>query len=91
MAKPVDFPQSNLNLVGTPEDTAAGNVVGLPAYRYHDLDGQSHVISCWELDEEEKAEVARTGKVWFTCWGQTHAPIYISGVTLFEDAKDDHS
>lgn len=33
------------------------------------LDGkEGEVISCWELTEEEKAEVARTGRLWLSVW-----------------------
>jgi hypothetical protein len=80
MALGVAFEEAN-GVLGapTPEDAAAGTVYGLPIHRYRDLDGQVHVLSKWQLTPEELDEVARTGVVWFSCWGSTHAPMWISG------------
>jgi hypothetical protein len=88
MARPVTFPEANAVLTGSPEDRAAGTVLDLPIHRCRDLDGAHHVVSCWELDNEEWAEVARTGRIWLTSWGQTHPPIAVAGAraTLFPDA-----
>lgn len=80
MATGVEFPEVNLRLrAPTPEDAAAGTVYALPVHRYRDLDGNSHVLSKWQLEPEELAEVIRTGVVWFSCWGPTHPPMWISG------------
>ncbi len=80
MAKGIAFPEANLVLAApTAEDIAAGTVYSLHVHRYRDLDGQSNVLSKWELTPEELAEVARTGVVWFNCWGATHPPMWISG------------
>lgn len=85
MAVGVHFAEANLVLgAPTPEDAAADTVYALHVHRYQDLDGQPHVLSKWELSEEEKAEVLRTGCVWFGCWGQTHPPMWISGKDPFE-------
>lgn len=84
MAIGIQFPESNLLLgAPTPEDAAAGTVYGLPVHRYRDLDGNSQVLSKWQLSEEELAEVAKTSIVWFNCWGHTHPPIWISGTNPF--------
>lgn len=83
MAEPVAFPESNLTLVGSPEDRAAGTVLDLPTHRYRDLDGHPHVISCWKLSPDELAEIVRTGLVWFHSWGETHPPISIQGASPF--------
>jgi hypothetical protein len=80
LATGIPFPESNLTLgAPTPEDAAAGTVYGLPVHRYRDLDGNPQVLSKWQLSEDELAEVAKTGVVWFNCWGLTHPPIWISG------------
>jgi len=80
MAVGVPFPEANLVLAPpTPEDAAAGTVYGLQVHRWRDLDGQAHVLSKWKLTPGELAEIARTGVVWFHCWGRTHPPIAISG------------
>jgi hypothetical protein len=85
MAKPVDFPQSNLTLVGSPEDKAAGIVVDLPVHRYQDLDGNWHVISKWKLTPDEEAEVMLTGCVWLHSWGHTHPPIAVDGTDPWKE------
>jgi hypothetical protein len=88
MAKGVPFPQSNAVLgAPTPEDAAAGTVYGLPVHRYRDLDNNPQVLSKWQLTPEELEEVRRTGVVWFSCWGNTHAPMWISGHDPFQMAK----
>ena len=84
MAQGVAFPEANATLgAPTPEDAAAGTVYGLPVHRYRDLDGQRHVLSKWKLSADEIEEVQRTGVVWFSCWGDTHAPMWISGTDPF--------
>lgn len=88
MATGINFPQAN-GVLGapTPEDAAAGTVYGLPVHRYRDLDGRHHVLSKWQLTPEEIAEVARTGVIWFTCWGQSHAPMHIFAGDPFAEAR----
>lgn len=88
MAEPVAFPESNAVLTGSPEDRAAGTVLDLPIHRYRDLDRNSHVISCWRLTNEEWAEVARTGLIWFHAWGETHPPVSIIGLSPFVARPD---
>jgi hypothetical protein len=88
LAEPTDFPESNLTLVGTPEDKAAGTVIDLPTHRYRDLDGNQHVISCWKLTVDEIAEILRTGVIWFHAWGHTHPPISIQGTCPFKRDED---
>lgn len=83
MATPCSFPEQNAVLVGTPEDRAAGTVLDLPIHRYRDLDNAPHVISCWELTDAEREEVARTGRVWLHSWGDTHPPIAVGGQAPF--------
>ena len=84
MAVGVPFPEANLILgAPTPEDAAAGTVYGLHVHRYRDLDGNPQILSKWQLTPEELEEVQRTGVVWFNCWGETHAPMWISGADPF--------
>lgn len=85
MATGETFPEANTVLgAPTPEDAMAGTVYGLPVHRYRDLDGKPNLISMWRLTDEELEEVKRTGVVWFGCWGQTHAPMWISGRSPFD-------
>jgi len=85
MAVGVPFPEANLILgPPTPEDAAADTVYSLHVHRYRDLDGNPHVISKWQLSAEELEEVMRTGVIWFSCWGNTHPPIWLSGTDPFD-------
>lgn len=85
MAKGIPFPESNLVLrAPTPEDAAAGTVYDLHVHRYRDLDGRPNVISKWQFDPAELADVvACGGAFWFNCWGETHPPIWITGHNPF--------
>ena len=85
MAKGVDFPQSNLTLQGSEEDRAAGNVYDLFAYRFRDLDNVANIITCWELSDDEIAEIVRTRRVWCRALGHTQPPMCIQGDSPFED------
>lgn len=85
MAVGVPFAEANCVLrAPTQEDAAAGTVYDLHVHRYRDLDGAPQVLSKWQLSDEEKAEVLRTGCIWFGCWGQTHPPMWISGTDPFD-------
>lgn len=85
MALGLPFDEANLVLrAPTLEDAAADTVYDLHVHRYRDLDGQPHVLSKWQLTPDELAEVNRTGGVvWFSCWGSTHPPMWISGSNPF--------
>lgn len=91
MAEGIPFAEANTVLTApTREDAAAGTVYDLHVHRYRDLDGRPNVISKWQLSAEELAEVNRTGGViWFSCWGETHPPMWLSGHDPFvrEDVK----
>lgn len=84
MAEPAAFPESNLTLLGSPEDRAAGTVIDLHAFRFRDLDGQARIITAWRLSPAELAEVARTGIVWVDAWGETQPPMSLAGFSPFE-------
>lgn len=87
MAKGIDFPQANSTLgAPTVEDAAAGTVYGLRVRKYVDLDGVPNVLSCWELTDEEVELVVLHRRVWFNVWGQTHAPLFITGHDPFGTA-----
>lgn len=80
MAIAVRFPQVNLVLrAPTPEDAAAGTVYDLHAYRYRDLDGAPQVLSCWELTDDEVALIVETRRIWANNWGETIAPMFLTG------------
>lgn len=55
MAKPIPFPGADPE----PQRSTSGAYGDLPAKTLGD-----RTLSCWQLDEQEREEVARTGKVW---------------------------
>lgn len=85
MATAVPFDEANDVLrAPTPEDAAAGTVYDLHIHRYRDLDGRANVLSKWQLTQEELADVvASGGAIWFSCWGGTHPPIWLTGSDPF--------
>lgn len=87
MASPADFPQQN-GVFGAPPGHE-GTVEALPIHRSPYPDGTPVIISCWHLSEAERAEVARTGKVWLHVWGRTHAPVYVGGESPFVQDADE--
>lgn len=72
MAEPTEFPGMTGSLKPPPGDEE--RVGPLPVRR---LEGR--VVSCWRLSPEELAEVQRTGVVWLSIFGHTHAPVAITG------------
>lgn len=73
MARGVKFPEAD-TLLGPPPGSTEEEVYSLPVKR---LEGK--VISCWELDPDEWAEVARTGRVWLQLWGSSMPPALVAG------------
>ncbi len=65
------------------EDT----VCDLPICRTHDSDGNSLVISVWELSDEDVEELIKNKKLYFSCMGLTHPPIQLSIHSIFVDGS----
>jgi hypothetical protein len=86
MAQGVPFDEANTVLrAPTPLDAAEGTVHDLHVHRYHDAVGRPNVLSKWQLTADELAEVNRTGGVlWYGNWGDTHPPMWISGLDPFD-------
>lgn len=85
MATPIEFPEQNTILKAAPGTESW--VRDLPIYRqYPDGVNDKCVVSCWELSAEELAEVARTGVVYFQCFGLTHPPVSVWGTSPFRPA-----
>lgn len=53
--KPIDFPQAN-----TVHGASQPQYLPLPAYTDH----EGRVISCWELTDDEREKIAKTGLLW---------------------------
>lgn len=60
MALPIQFQGANLVLA-----PPAGFELEVPMLPVRRL-GDGHQVSCWVLTPDERAEVARTGKVWLS-------------------------
>ena len=75
MADAVWFQGSN-QMLNAPEGQE--DVVGhLPV-----LNTGEQVISCWKMTEEELVYINETGLVWFSIYGQNHAPIKLAGKAM---------
>lgn len=80
MAKPVEnFPGQNAILGPPPGEEE--NVTSLPIMLANDPRGIQTVTSCWQLSPEEiEAMKLKGGKIYFTVWGHTHPPIFVSPI-----------
>lgn len=83
MAEAVEFPEMNYRL-GQPKGVSEDQVRTLRTHRAEYPDGSSLHISCWRLNADELAEVARTGLVWLYVMGDAHPPVHVNGGTPFE-------
>lgn len=72
MADPTDFPGANVMLM--PPDGMEGQVRSMPV-----MLTENGCVSCWELTETERAEVARTGRVWLWVVGNRQPPVLVLG------------
>jgi len=89
MAKAIDFEQRN-DFIGKPKDMTDNQCYALPVARiithipgptYMDKTEQHHAhVSCWELSEDEIAEVIRTKKVYVKIISTTTYPFSVHGV-----------
>ena len=80
MADIKDFPEANFVWKGYATPDGQPDVGNLPAHRPPLMPGVT--ISCWQLTEEEKAEVLRTGEIWLWVWGRM-PPAAVGGSTPF--------
>lgn len=88
MAVGIPFEEAN-SVLGAPSDDTEGSVYDLHVHRYRDEAGNSNVLSKWQLSPEELAAVVASGGVlWFNAWGETHPPIWISGIDPFDRATE---
>ncbi len=80
--KPIETEHTNSILKAPPGQE--NEVMDLPITRLNFDDGTRGVESCWKLSKEELDEVMRTGKVYFTCMGDTHPPILLTTKSLLD-------
>jgi hypothetical protein len=68
---------SNNDVLGAPPGVAHDQCSALAITRAVYADGTAVVLSYWEPTEEERKAIAAGAKVCFSCWGQTHPPVWI--------------
>jgi len=74
MAKSVGFEGANKIFRAPPGDD---NCNDLETWQH-----EGGIVSCWRLDEEELAEINKTGVVWLQVVGSGTPPVFISGKAL---------
>jgi hypothetical protein len=89
MAQAVDFPERN-DHIGRPPTMTDNQCYGLPVCRIitqipgptdqEPSQSQLAHISCWELSDREREEIARTGKVYVKILGASLSPMSIHGM-----------
>lgn len=80
--KPIKTEHTNSVLKAPPGQE--NEVMDLPIARLQFDDGSRGVESCWELSKEELEEVMITGRIHFTCMGDTHPPILLTTKSLLD-------
>jgi hypothetical protein len=75
MASPINFIGSNFTFQ-KPADMTEEECASLHVQKCKVL-GAPASISCWELSDAEREEVAKTGRVWLTIVGAGHPPVMI--------------
>lgn len=60
----------------------------LPATTCHDDNGINYVETCWELSDEELAEVIKTKRIYVNTIGTEVNPIRVEARSLIVDGED---
>lgn len=100
MSQPIDFPERN-DFIGKPHDMTDEQCSSIPVCRMmtyipgetpesEPVQVAAHV-SCWELTEEELAEVTKTGKIYVKILGHTLFPMSIHGVKPINPGPDQYA
>lgn len=76
---PVRTETTNCILIGSSPD-----VIDLPVTQFRWNESVPAVQSCWQLSDDELQEVIKTGKIYFSVWGNTHPPICLSTSSFVE-------
>lgn len=83
MAEASSFDEANV-VLDKPADMTYEDCAALSVLRLVDENGQSMVISCWKLSQEELDEINKTGRVWLGVLGVTMPPAFIGGIKPFK-------
>lgn len=85
MGTGVDWPGANKSL-GPPPGKDESQVRTLRVFS-----NGVECVSCWQLDEEELAEVVRTGKVFVSIFsGSSQPPVYVGSETSVREMSADY-
>lgn len=72
MGQPVIFPGFNL-VLKPPRGEDELSCQSMPTFT-----NGVHSVSCWELDADELAEIARTGRIFVSLWsGRSQPPVHV--------------
>lgn len=77
MAEHVKFPECNFTFTAPP--SMGDGCSDLPVFRT-----EEQVISCWQPDRQELAEILRTGRIWLHVVGQEQPLVAVSGWRPFQ-------
>lgn len=79
MGQPVDFPGTNITM--TAPEGQEDDVQSVRAFR-----NERCCVTCWMLTEEEWAEVAKTGRIYLSIYGNGGMPpVYIGGESVVRE------
>lgn len=81
MANPIDFKGQNFEFTAPPGMENQVRPLPVRKQMHHEYD-VPEIVSCWELDEEERKQVAETGCVYLSILGEGMPPVYVSGTNL---------
>ncbi len=81
MAYAVLFPGAN-NILKAPP--GRDDVSDLPIFR-----NRAMVVSCWELEPEERQQVAEMGRIFLSIMGPTMAPAFVGGADVMRSFTAD--
>lgn len=84
---PIDFEQSNFTFL-KPEGMTEDECGDLPVRTGEDQNGFPSIISCWQLSEEDKVRVAKTGVVWLNICGQGMPPVCVQASNPFVEESE---
>jgi hypothetical protein len=78
---PSSFDESNAVL--SAPDGLEEQIECLSVFRGMNDGGMPVVVSCWKPTKEELLEIAKTGRIWLICAGETQPPAILQGHSPF--------
>ncbi len=78
--KPVKFKGMNAKFIA-PQGMTVDECADLPAYR---SDDPPMIVSCWELTEDERIDIANKGRLFLGVMGTAMPPVWIAADNPFD-------